>query len=118
MARSVIHTSALNNPTKPNLTQTILYNLPSPQVLHFRTLVEDKGERETRVTRDTAQGITGRGKKRGEASLRSVSPVLSFPPSFELKFTLREQRQEQSSFTAISVTLSGNLCDEVLEQYG
>ena len=68
----------------------------------LRTLVEDKGERETRVTGNEAQGTTGR---------RSVSPVSSFP-------SLHQESDVWAAFTAIAVTLSGSLCEEALEQYG
>lgn len=59
--------------------------LPTPQVLRFRTLVANKGERETRVTGDEALGTTGRRKKRS---------VFSYPPSFRRKFTPRETERE------------------------
>lgn len=57
--------------------------LPTPQVLRFRTLVGNKGERETRVTGDEALGTKGRRKRRN---------VFSFPPSFRCKFTPRERQ--------------------------
>ena len=48
-------------------------------------MVSHRGERETRVTGEEAQGTTGRVKKGGEA-------VFSFPPSFACKFSSRERR--------------------------
>ena len=48
-------------------------------------MVLHRGERETRVTGEEAQGTTGRVKKGGEA-------VFSFPPSFACKFSSRERR--------------------------
>ena len=62
--------------------------LHSPSLLLRRfvfRMVSHRGERETRVTGEEAQGTTGRVKKGGEA-------VFSFPPSFACKFSSRERR--------------------------
>ena len=76
----------------------------------FRTLVEDKGERETRVTGNEAQGTIRKGR-------REASRLFNLS-SLQLRANLHQESDVWAAFTAISVTLSGSLCDEALEQYG
>ena len=66
----------------------IFLQFPSQCSSSFSAQRRARNARDTRVTSDETQGTMGMRKMRGE----DVSPVLSTPPSFARKFSVRERR--------------------------
>ena len=99
--------------------QTILYSLPSPQALRFAHV----GRGQRRARNSSAWWQSARDHGRGKEKRQSVFEkrlACFIPPAFLCAqiYIKPLTSGNKAAFTAISVTSSGSLCDETLEQCG